>query len=43
MINKTTMQEKNTERMTFQDFNVCPNILHVEPDVNDDAEAYTRV
>ena len=28
---------KNTDRLKFQDFNICPNILHV--DANADAEA----
>ena len=23
---------KNTERLKFQDFNICPNILHVDAD-----------
>ena len=26
------MQQKNTERLKFQDFNICPNILHVDAD-----------
>ena len=26
------MQEKNTERLKFQDFNICPNILHADAD-----------
>ena len=24
------MQKKNTERLKFQDFNICPNILHAD-------------
>ena len=28
---------KNTERLKFQDFNICPNILHVDADVDADA------
>ena len=28
------MQEKNTERLKFQDFNICPNILHVDADAD---------
>ena len=31
------MQEKNTEILKFQDFNICPNILHVEADADADA------
>ena len=31
------MQEKNTERLKFQDFNICPNILHVDADADADA------
>ena len=30
---------KNTERLKFQDFNICPNILHA--DANEDADADT--
>ena len=26
------MQEKNTERLKFQDFNICPNILYADAD-----------
>ena len=33
------MQEKNTERLKFQDFNICPNILHADADVDADADA----
>ena len=33
------MQEKNTERLKFQDFNICPNILHVDADADTDADA----
>ena len=25
---------KNTERLKFQDFNICPNILHVNADAD---------
>ena len=35
MISKVKMQEKNTERLKFHDFNICPNILHA--DANADA------
>ena len=28
------MQEKNTERLKFQDFNICPNILHADADAD---------
>ena len=28
---------KNTERLKFQDFNICPNILHAEADADADA------
>ena len=31
------MLEKNTEKLKFQDFHICPNILHV--DTNADADA----
>ena len=31
------MQEKNTERLKFQDFNICPNILHADADADADA------
>ena len=30
------MQEKKTERLKFQDFNICPNILHVDADADAD-------
>ena len=30
---------KNTERLKFQDFNICPNILHVDVDAETDADA----
>ena len=33
------MQEKNTERLKFYDFNICPNILHVDADADADADA----
>ena len=26
------MQEKNTEKLKFQDFNICPNILNADTD-----------
>ena len=32
------MQE-NTERLNFQDFNICPNILHADADTDADADA----
>ena len=28
---------KNTERLKFQDFNICPNILHADTDADPDA------
>ena len=28
------MQEKKTERLKFQDFNICPKIFHVDADAN---------
>ena len=28
------MQEKNTERLKFQDFKICPNILHADADAD---------
>ena len=31
------MQEKNTERLKAQDFNIFPNILHVDADTGTDA------
>ena len=31
------MQEKNTERLKFQDFNICPNILHADTYADADA------
>ena len=38
------MQEKNTERLKFQDFDICPNILHVDADrdADRDADAWRR-
>ena len=33
------MQEKNTERLKFQDFNICTNIFHADADANVDADA----
>ena len=39
MINKIKMQEKNTERLEFQDFNICPNILLFDADADADADA----
>ena len=33
--------KKNTERLKFQDFNICPNILHVDADADADADADT--
>ena len=33
------MQRKNTERLKFHDFNICPNILLADAD--DDADADT--
>ena len=33
------MQDKNIERLKFQDFNICPNIFHVDADRDSDAEA----
>ena len=36
------MQEKNTERLKFQDFNICPNILHADADADADADTDTR-
>ena len=31
------MQEKNTERLKFYDFNICPNTLHADADADGDA------
>ena len=33
-VNKVRMQEKNTERLKFQDFKICHNIVHVNADMN---------
>ena len=33
MISKVKMKEK-TERLKFQDFNICPNILHADADAD---------
>ena len=33
------MQEKNTERLKFQDFNICLNILHVDAEADADTDA----
>ena len=30
---------RNTDRLKFQDFNICPNILHVDADTDADANA----
>ena len=38
MISKVKMQD-NTERLKFQDFNICPHILHVDADADTDADA----
>ena len=32
------MQEKNTQRLKFHDFNICPNILHADADADADAD-----
>ena len=32
------MQE-NIDRLKFQDFNICPNILHLDADADMDADA----
>ena len=34
--------KKSTERLNFQDFNICPNILHVDADADTDADADAR-
>ena len=39
MTSKLKMQEKNTERLRFQDFNICPNILHADADADADVDA----
>ena len=36
------MQEKKTERLKFQDFIICANILHVDADADADADANTN-
>ena len=33
------MQEKNQERLKFQDCNICPNILHADADADADTDA----
>ena len=33
------MQKKNREKLNFQDFNICPNILHADADADEDADA----
>ena len=33
------MQEKNTERLKFIDYNICPNILHVHANADADEDA----
>ena len=37
------MPEKNTDWLKFQDFNIWPNILHVDADADTDADADARV
>ena len=32
------MQEKIQKKLKFQDFNICPNILHVDADADADAD-----
>ena len=32
MISKVKNARKNTERLKFHDFNICPNILHADAD-----------
>ena len=34
MISKAKKQQKNTKRLKFQDFNICPNILYVDADAD---------
>ena len=31
--------QKNREKLNFQDFNICPNILHADADADEDADA----
>ena len=33
------MQVKNTERLKFHDFNICPNILHADADADTKVQA----
>ena len=33
------MHRRNTKRLKFHDFNICPNILHVDADADADADA----
>ena len=35
------MQEKNTGRLNFQDFNIFPIILHADADMDADADTDT--
>ena len=30
---------RETKKLKFQDFNICPNILHVDADADADADA----
>ena len=39
MISKVKMQEKIQKRLKFQDFNICPNILHVDAEADANADA----
>ena len=40
MMSKVKMQEKkNTERLKFQDFNICSNFLHADADADADVDA----
>ena len=33
-MSKVKMQEKISEKLKFQDFNICPNILHADADTD---------
>ena len=39
MICKSLKATKNTERLKFLDFNICPNILYVDADAEADGIA----
>ena len=34
ILNKSKLQDKNSKRLKFQDFNMCPNISHMDTDAD---------